>query len=157
MYRNLFLTFVISGLWHGAAWTFVIWGALHGVMSLLTRAAERSTWYHDRLPKIFKLAIVFAFVCLTWIFFRAESLADAWLIVTRIFATGYTAGLENPALPVLAFSLIAGEWAYQFLYESRVRGILQTSFVRVALVAGMILYLLSVPGGVEQPFIYFQF
>src|SRR6266487_6945202 len=84
-YRNLFLTFFISGIWHGAAWTFVIWGALHGLGVLITRELERSPFYRDRIPKFFKQLAVFTFVSFTWIFFRAESLGDAWLIVRRIF------------------------------------------------------------------------
>ena len=76
-YRNLFITFFISGIWHGAAWTFVIWGALHGLGVLITRELERSAVYRERVPKLLKQAGLFLFVSFTWIFFRAESLSDA--------------------------------------------------------------------------------
>src|SRR6266568_3616309 len=88
-YRNLFITFLVSGIWHGAAWTFAIWGALHGLGIVITRELERSAFYRERVPKLIKQAGVFGFVSFTWIFFRAESLPDAWLIVRRIFGAAW--------------------------------------------------------------------
>ncbi len=153
MYRNLFLTMVISGLWHGAAWTFIIWGAIHAVATMATRKAERSIWYQERVPRFVKQLAVFAVVCFAWIFFRAESLTDAWLVVSRIASSGW----DDPQFPLLALALVSLVWAYQFAYESRGLWILETSAVRVALVVGMVLYLCAVPGGSESAFIYFQF
>ncbi len=152
-YVNMFLTMVISGLWHGAAWTFVIWGTLHAVGRILTRRLEAGDFYKHRVPRIVKRLWVFVFVTFTWIFFRAQSLDDAWLIVTRIF----TAAWSDPALPLLAAGLVAVTWAYQFVYESRARRVLAGGPVRVALVVAMLLYLALVPGAEGQPFIYFQF
>src|SRR6185503_8865051 len=94
-YRNLFITFFISGIWHGAAWTFVIWGLLHAFGVMVTRELERSAFYRDRVPRLLKQLGVFAFVCFAWIFFRASSLPDAWLIIQRIF----TAGWQDPEMP----------------------------------------------------------
>ena len=153
IYRNLFLTMVISGLWHGAAWNLVIWGALHAVAMMLTRRAERSLWYREMVPRFVRQMLVFGFVCFAWIFFRAESVADAWLVVTRIATAEWT----DPAFPLLALLLVGSVWAYQFLYESRLRGLLEFSAVRVALVVSMILYLCTVAGGGGEAFIYFQF
>ncbi len=153
IYRNLFLTMVISGLWHGAAWTFVIWGALHAVAVMITRHAERSLWYRELVPRFVKQLLVFGFVCFAWIFFRAESLGDAWLITTRIV----TAEWSDASFPLLALLLVGSIWIYQFVYESRLRGLLEYSVVRVAVVAFMILYLCTVPGTVGAAFIYFQF
>ena len=53
-YRNLFITFLISGIWHGAAWTFVIWGVLHALGVMLTRELERSAFYRERVPALVK-------------------------------------------------------------------------------------------------------
>ncbi|MBN2327195.1 MAG: MBOAT family protein [Candidatus Omnitrophica bacterium] len=152
-YRNIFLTMVISGLWHGAAWTFVIWGALHAIGTLLTRAMERNAWYKTSVPRWFKQMWVFIFVCFTWIFFRSESLSDAWLIVHRIFATGWM----DPAFPLAALTLILCIWIYQHLYESQWKNVLQLSAVRVSLVVFMILYICMFTGSAEKAFIYFQF
>ena len=79
------IVFVVSGLWHGANWTFVIWGALHGlyvvVEALIHRRGTRI-----RLPAVVKVLITFALVSFAWIFFRANSFADAGYVVTHLFA-----------------------------------------------------------------------
>src|SRR2546427_2810948 len=151
-YRNLFLTFFISGIWHGAAWTFFIWGILHATGIMITRELERSAFYRDRVPRLVKQFGVFVFVCFAWIFFRAGSLDEALLIVNRIF----TAAWHDPQMPALMLVLVAVVWLYQFLYESRFREILQTDVVRVGVAVSMVLYLcLCASGG--GAFIYFQF
>jgi alginate O-acetyltransferase complex protein AlgI len=152
-YRNMFLTMVISGFWHGAAWTFVIWGALHAVGRVLTRELERTSIYRDKVPTVVKQALVFAFVTFTWIFFRARTLDDAWTIVTGIFSPDW----GDPGFPLLALGLVLAVWAYQFLYESRARRVLELAPVRVGLAVCMMLYLAIVPGSKVQAFIYFQF
>ena len=151
-YRNLFITFVVSGIWHGANWTFAIWGALHAVGIMLTRGLERSVFYRDRVPAMLKRAWVFIYVCFAWIFFRASSLSDAMLIVRRIFSAAWSS-VEMPALMI---GLILSVWLYQMIYESRWRDLLKFSPVRVAVAASMILYigLCSTRG---KAFIYFQF
>ncbi len=151
-YRNLFLTFFISGIWHGAAWTFFIWGTLHATGIMITRELERSVFYRERVPRLLKQLGVFTFVCCAWIFFRAGSLDDALLIVSRIF----TAAWRDPQMPALMLVLVAMIWLYQFLYESRFRGILQTDVVRVGVAVSIVLFLcLCASGG--GAFIYFQF
>jgi len=151
-YRNLFLTFLICGIWHGAAWTFLIWGALHGLGVLITRELERSAVYRERVPKLLKQAGVFVFVSFAWIFFRAESLPDALLIVRRIFSAAW----HDPQIPALMIALVATVWLYEFLYESRFREVLKTSFVRVGVAVGIVLYLCLCSSG-GGTFIYFQF
>jgi D-alanyl-lipoteichoic acid acyltransferase DltB (MBOAT superfamily) len=154
-YRNMFVTMVISGIWHGAAWTFVIWGVLHAVGRILTRELERTTFYRERVPTLVKQLLVFAFVCFTWIFFRAQSLSDAWLIVTRIFG----AGGSDPQFPLMMVVLILAVWAYQFLWTGavRTRKLLELAPVRVGLVVLMITYLAIVAQPSTKAFIYFQF
>jgi D-alanyl-lipoteichoic acid acyltransferase DltB (MBOAT superfamily) len=151
-YRNLLLTFFISGIWHGAAWTFVIWGVLHALGILITRELERSAFYRDRVPRVAKQLATFGFVCFAWIFFRAGSLADAWLIISRIFVG---AG-RTPQMPTLMLLLVGLIWLYQFAYESRVKQIFHTSVARVGFAVCMIIYLciFASEGGA---FIYFQF
>lgn len=151
-YRNLFITFFISGIWHGANWTFVIWGTLHAVGIMITRELERSVFYREQVPRLVKQIGVFIFVCFAWIFFRANSLGDALLIVNRIFTTAW----HDPQVPLLMLVLVALIWFYQFCYESRLRGLLQTDIVKVGVAVFMILYMcLCASGG--GAFIYFQF
>lgn len=76
--RNLLITFLVSGLWHGANWTFVIWGGLHG----LYLVAERLLGEKFRIGKIG----TFLWVCFAWIFFRSASVSDAFAVVARIFS-----------------------------------------------------------------------
>jgi alginate O-acetyltransferase complex protein AlgI len=151
-YRNLFITFFVSGIWHGAAWTFVIWGALHGLGVLITRELERSVFYRERVPKLLKQAGVFIFVSFTWIFFRAGSLNDAWTIIARIF----TAAWQDPQVPLLMLALSALVWLYEFLFESSFRTVLQNGLVRVGVAVFMVVYLCLCSSG-GGAFIYFQF
>ncbi len=150
---NILLTMVISGFWHGAAWTFVIWGALHGVARVATLPLEKSRAWKYRTPKLLKQAVVFLFVMLTWVFFRAETLGDAWTILGRICRPSF----DDPLYPALAMGLVLSVWAYQLAYESVFRPLLALRIVRVALVVFMILWLAIVPASDAQPFIYFQF
>ncbi len=69
-YTNLFIVFLVGGLWHGASWMFVLWGALHGVAIVLHRIWQR---FGTKMPKLFAWFITFNFVNITWIFFRAET------------------------------------------------------------------------------------
>jgi len=152
-YRNMLLTMVISGLWHGAAWTFVIWGFLHALGRFVTRELERTRVYRERVPKLAKQLWVFAFVTFCWIFFRASSLPDAVLIVRRIFG----AGIADPRFPVVMLAFCLAIWAYQFWYESRARRLLSWTPLRVGATAYMLFHLLMFSGGGSQPFVYLQF
>ncbi|HVS81305.1 MAG TPA: MBOAT family protein [Pyrinomonadaceae bacterium] len=115
LYRNLILTFLIGGLWHGAAWTFVVWGALHGLGLSAHHAWEalrkRRRWkpLHSRWSRTLSTVATFHFVCLTWVVFRAESLSHTIEILKRLGAMQFAAG--NLALPVLSI-LVAGYVAH---------------------------------------------
>jgi D-alanyl-lipoteichoic acid acyltransferase DltB (MBOAT superfamily) len=151
-YRNLFITFLVSGIWHGANWTFAIWGMLHACGVMLTRELERSAFYRNRVPALVKQAWVFVYVCFAWIFFRATSLSQAALVIRRIGG----AACSNPYIPALMLLLVALVWLYQFAYESRLRGLLAGSGIRVTLAVCMVLYLCLCSSG-GGTFIYFQF
>src|SRR5690606_83029 len=71
-YRNLFLTMVIGGLWHGAAWNFVIWGVFHGTLLILFHRYEHAINIPPRLSRF----LMFQLVCLGWVFFRMNSISD---------------------------------------------------------------------------------
>lgn len=78
VYSNLLITFLIGGLWHGAGWTFVLWGALHGIASVIYRIWHR---WGLRIPKLLAGIITFNFINITWVFFRAESVHDALNVI----------------------------------------------------------------------------
>lgn len=73
---NLFIVMVLGGLWHGASWTYVTWGALHGLLLVGERAVGRKSFY-SRLPRPVRITLTFLLVCLTWIVFRANSIPHA--------------------------------------------------------------------------------
>jgi alginate O-acetyltransferase complex protein AlgI len=94
-YFNLFFTFLVSGLWHGANWNFMIWGALNGfylITSLWTEklrieiAKVTGLVRHRQLHKYFRILITFSLVCFAWIFFRANSTSSAFYIVDHLFS-----------------------------------------------------------------------
>lgn len=102
-YLNLFIVFIISGLWHGANWTFVIWGALHGfylVFALMTKSTRNKITKIiglDKLPRlnnVFQIIITFSLATFAWIFFRAKSLAEAFYIIKNSF-TGLYSDINN--------------------------------------------------------------
>lgn len=104
-YYNLFIVFLVSGLWHGASWTFVIWGALHGFYLIFGTATEpvRAKVAHKmnfhRMPRLnsfLQIATTFFLVCLAWVFFRANNVSDAWYITTHMFT-----GISESATAIL--------------------------------------------------------
>ena len=152
--RNLLIVFLASALWHGAAWHFIVWGALHAVGIILTRTLERSTWYREHLPDTIKRLWVFAFVCFAWIFFRAETVGEAWLIVTRICTLD---GAHPTTWPLPLGWLVLAAFAYQLSsLTAPTRRFITSSPVRIATATCMLILLVfySSSGGA---FIYFQF
>ena len=153
-YRNILLTMLLSGFWHGAAWNFIAWGALHAAGRMLTRELERTPLYRDRVPTLVKQALVFVFVTFTWIFFRADGVGEAWMIVMRLFTASWS---SNPQFPIMALALILAVWGYEYIFESKARPLLEFAAVRVVAVVFMMLCVAFFAGSGEQAFIYFQF
>ena len=117
VYSSLIITFIISGLWHGASWTYVVWGLLHGVLQVLGKMAKplrRRTARALRLPvhsrgyRHFQQVLVFAMVCGAYVFFRASSLSAALYILKSIFTTFNPWVLFDGTL--LRMGLGSGEW-----------------------------------------------
>ena len=96
LYANYMIVFTVSGLWHGAAWTFIIWGALHGLYLVLAIMRER--YLPFKIPKLQFLSILFTFVLvmITWVFFRAKGLFNAKIILSKIFSFDFFRGFEMP-------------------------------------------------------------
>jgi alginate O-acetyltransferase complex protein AlgI len=105
-YRNLMVTMLLGGLWHGAAWTFVLWGAYHGLLLALHRALPWPRWLDRPLFAPARAATTFLFVCLGWVLFRARSLGDAGTVYARLFQP--SAGVSLTPEVTLAFALLLG-------------------------------------------------
>lgn len=90
-YFNLFFVFMMSGLWHGAAWTYIIWGALHGIYLVFAQIRDKyfnfslSKFTNPSISKYINLTITFILVMFTWVFFRAKGMSNAKIIFKKIF------------------------------------------------------------------------
>ncbi len=159
--RNLMLTMLLGGLWHGAAWRFVIWGGLHGLWLVLERQrALRSTPAPDTAASLFRRRFVtFHLVSFAWIFFRAPSLSTAWEMIRRL-ATEWGGGVDAITIPILL--AIAVGLGAQYVTRARVERVL-VGFSRLAPVAqgGLLaLSLFAIDALANEgvaAFIYFQF
>ena len=161
-YRNLMITMVLGGLWHGAAWTFVLWGALHGAGMAVERFVSERRGPRltpvSTATRITQRIVTFHVVCLGWVLFRADSLGTAGEILTRLF----TAGGPAPAVTPTVLLLIAIGIGMQYIPKD-LGARVEVAFARWRPVAaagtlGVALLALDAlgPTGVA-PFIYFQF
>jgi len=165
-YRNIMITMLLGGLWHGAAWTFVIWGGIHGVAQCTghwrrdRRVARGLPAQSDRPVAIwFQRLVTFHIVCFAWIFFDATTLNNAFTMVRRLFTTwGDAAPLVRlPVIATIVFSL-----SMQYVPASWITGAREV-FARMTLVAKaatlatvlLVITTLGPPG--VAPFIYYKF
>jgi alginate O-acetyltransferase complex protein AlgI len=152
--RNLMITMVLGGLWHGAAWGFVLWGALHGCCLVV----EHQLRGRVHAPAWLRWLIVFHVVVLGWILFRSESLSLAADFISRLAVPG-PATLWTPAV-VLAVVAVIGLQLLppDPLERIRLRAArLPAPALGTALAVVIALVGATVPGGSVPPFIYFQF
>jgi D-alanyl-lipoteichoic acid acyltransferase DltB (MBOAT superfamily) len=178
LYFNLAVVFVVSGLWHGAAWTFAIWGALHALFMVLSNVkAElgKRGWRLDsllpaQLLAAGRLGLTFLLVCYAWIFFRAGSLQDALYIGTHVFAgigttavqllhhnaaslRGFTGGASNLAIACAALvALLVFEH-----FQRRGKELFTQPALSWGFMAATLLLIINLAPAQQVPFIYFQF
>lgn len=84
-YWNIFVTFLVSGIWHGANWTFIVWGIWHGIAQIIEKAIGQQKCEYGWFGKSIKIVITFLLVNFAWIFFRMPTLKDAVNMISRIF------------------------------------------------------------------------
>ena len=84
-YFNIFVTFLISGIWHGANWTFILWGTLHGVFQIIEKASGLNKVTSSGIVKVVRIFVNFVILTLLWIFFRNNTIHDAWIQIEKIF------------------------------------------------------------------------
>jgi D-alanyl-lipoteichoic acid acyltransferase DltB (MBOAT superfamily) len=158
-YRNLFLTMLLGGLWHGASWNFVLWGALHGGALALHKRLTESAW--TRLPEMARWVVgllatqLFVLVC--WIPFRASSFSDTWTVLRGVFAGTSASGLEHvPFDWIVVLPLLAD---HVLLENKRLPSMPWLRHAAVALVLIGLFWAIALPllKLDVQSFIYFQF
>lgn len=157
-YLNLMLTMLLGGLWHGAAWKFVIWGALHGGALAVERAIGVARSGRGLVGnRLLSIILVFHFVCLCWIFFRATDMDQAF-----VYIQGFANWTAPELLKPLSLVLIAVGLAIHFTPRDTL-GRLETVFDKLpvigkGLVCGLIITVIDAFGLDDAaPFIYFQF
>jgi len=172
-YANLFVTFLLSGLWHGANWTFVIWGALHGAYLILenltgffqTRLADR--WFPGQntfMNRTVRAGFTLAMVCFAWIFFRANTVRDAFAVIGKMFLVDPdNLGVDVVGMPSFFCSMLLVLVLFAVDMVDRRMGI-QECVARLPVVVRwsiytVVVWAIMVSGifGVQQEFIYFQF
>ena len=106
-YWNVLVTFLVSGIWHGANWTFVVWGLLHGISQVIEKMMGQQKCNYGWLGRSVKTAITFLFVTFAWIFFRMPTLSDACNVITRIFDTSLQKTIYSPGGTATLYMLLA--------------------------------------------------
>jgi len=175
--RNLLLTALVSGLWHGAAWHFVFWGALHGVYLVAERmlgkgrrkAAYPETPGGERLipglPTLLRMGFTFLLVCLGWVLFRADNLGDAVHIYQRIaqglltseFYAGLVAVAAQDRLTLVPLAVFIGvEWISRRNWNA-LAVIRAPGFVRWATYTALFWAVVILGTRRTEEFIYFRF
>ncbi len=158
-YRNIMITMVLGGLWHGASWTFVMWGAMHGIALILHKL-----WMNFRsndagqsiIGSATSLFLTQFWVFLAWIFFRANNFSDAALIVKGLF--GFSAGSESyplwmiiPILAIILTDILLGR------FDLTIRKFSVSPYILAVFLGFIVSLMLWMKPLSSAPFIYFQF
>ncbi|KYK21255.1 hypothetical protein AYK24_03365 [Thermoplasmatales archaeon SG8-52-4] len=169
-FLNLFITFVVSGLWHGAAWTFVIWGGINGLYLILEKSLKTKTnnlWNKLNIKNkpfyktLISFVITFAMINFAWIFFRSNSLHDAFLIITKVFTLPgklYLGPISYFIYSIISICILL----FVELREEHLRGeyiFLESQFKPIRIISYCYLIIMILMFGVFDggQFIYFQF
>ena len=151
-YRNLMITMLLGGLWHGASWTFVFWGGYHGLLLSLYRAYGKA-W--DLLPVMARRIGMFLLAVIGWVFFRCETFSMSLAVLGKMFVPVGGALVEQPVLAAAALAM-AASWAmggpnpFEMRHEYRWTG-------RAVLASGFAGAIAIIIGLRSSPFLYFQF
>ena len=156
MYLALFLTFFTSGLWHGANYTYVFWGSLHGVLVVLTKMLKKPL----PLPNFIKIMANFNIIAFAFIYFRADSISNANKYLLRIFDGDWTSIfaldlLANYILFIIPFIII--EYFMKFDSFAEFCSKIKNNFLRKSLYILLLFYIINMGVFYGKSFIYFQF
>lgn len=162
-HRNLFITFLISGLWHGANWTFVLWGAYHGFLqSLLVAKNKIKNKFEIKwtLPKIAGVIITFILMLFGWVLFRANNIQDAWLAWKKMMhPSGMLYNGEGKPAIVLPLIMIMILMCREIIREFNIgHNILTKNLYLSGICSGLLIIIILMCANFEGgQFIYFQF
>lgn len=162
-YINLALVMLLGGLWHGASWNFVIWGAMHGTWLAVNRWWDRRGF--GRLGGVvghaFAVLLTFHLVCLAWVFFRARTFDHAIDVLRNLVSAGDSSWFAVPQLAISVWVAFVLGFSMQYLprgFKSSVQsGFVRTPSFVVGVILAIVLGLFAYAKVEAQPFIYFQF
>jgi alginate O-acetyltransferase complex protein AlgI len=160
-YVNLMLVMLIGGLWHGASWNFVIWGAIHGAVLALERMQGRrglTAW----LPRPGRTAVTFGIVCIAWVFFRAGTMSQALHYLACLFGMGQPSPSSDAVAAVMYanYDMMISLLAALLIWQSPTSWVFSRRIIWAR--AGYTAFLFALSTAFmwtqsENPFIYFQF
>ena len=161
---NLLITFLVSGIWHGANWTFVLWGGLHGCFLIIHNIFKRFTpppqlLYQSCVFRIIKIGSCFVCVVFGWIFFRANNVNEAFTIISKIFMDHRAPFIAPMALGYGALSLLI-LFVKDFVdeYYPQVRFLNSSNkLLSIVVSASLVIYIILLGAIDNSQFIYFQF
>ena len=169
MYLNLFVTMLLGGLWHGASWNFILWGALHGLALGCHKFFSQDVLHHDRhyystgWRRIIAIIITFHFVCLCWIFFRCSDMETSTTMISQV-ATNFHPELLWQVISgypwvfgLMAFGFVSHYLPDRWQQHIVARLSMTNVFVCALLITIVIYIVIQVKSSDIQPFIYFQF
>lgn len=167
--RNTLIIFLVSGLWHGANWTFIMWGAYHAFLFFPLMLLGMNRKYVDVVAKgrllpsvteLIQMAVTFLLVVIGWIIFRAEDIMQAWNYIYRMFSEfHWTFPSSGRSVIIWITILIMAEWLQrdkQHALQLSANGLFKYRLCRLGLYYGLVLTIL-IFAGAQETFIYFQF
>jgi len=162
---NVMFTMLLGGLWHGASWTFVVWGALHGIYLSAERALRRllsglSVWHRPPV-KLALVLLTFGLICLGWVFFRCDSLPQAVSMASTMLGLesgGSQAGLDKKEILFTALTVASILIVHWRMRDTTIEAVAEKRswLFRSLLIATMLVAIATMPGE-DRAFIYFQF
>ncbi|MDO9037252.1 MAG: MBOAT family O-acyltransferase, partial [Lutibacter sp.] len=161
MYAALMITMLLGGLWHGAAWTFMVWGGLHGVYLILEKLQKRYIPFKITVWNGMFLAFVtFTCVNFTWVFFRAREFKTAWNMITSMLFLNADGEKILQSFDILKVCVVVGLMfiCHWFMRNSSLKEVsLKTSPWVLGIVWAFMFLLIAIAQGSGEQFIYFQF
>jgi len=163
-YANLMTTMLLGGLWHGASWTFVVWGGLHGLYLAVERwlKARVGHWpaWNTVLMQILLALLTYVLINITWVFFRAEDFATAWRMIDTMLTFNMDGLVVLPTVLMIQTVVTIGimlvcHWYMRNRKLDQVIGALPAWFVGLGW--GLLITLIVITQGGSDAFIYFQF
>lgn len=123
-YWNIFVTFLVSGIWHGANWTFIVWGVIHGFAQIIEKALGLNKKESTGIIKLFRIIITFILVTLAWVFFRMPTIEDATQMIVRMstdFSAPEVLSFTNFAIYIIAIILLVFKETREEYYPTKLR------------------------------------